>query len=72
MELNEEIFDIESLSRFLKVSQPAIRKYMSEGNLPYHCPNGGRIVRYLKSEIVEWLREQPNKHIKGGFDGDNN
>ena len=59
----EEIFDVKGLSKFLKVPESWIYDKVRFGELPYH--KVGHYTRFLKSEIMEWLKTgklpQPKK-----------
>ncbi|AXV06761.1 hypothetical protein DVS28_a2076 [Euzebya pacifica] len=36
-----------------------VRKMSRQGKIPAHKMPGGRAFRYLKDEVVEWLRGLP-------------
>ena len=59
----EEIFDVKGLAKFLKVPESWIYDKVRFGELPHH--KVGHYTRFLKSEIMEWLKTgklpQPKK-----------
>jgi len=52
---DKEIFNESELMEFLGVSRTTLWKLRRERNLPYG--KVGREYRYLKSDIIQWLKE---------------
>ncbi|MBA2730337.1 MAG: helix-turn-helix domain-containing protein [Euzebyaceae bacterium] len=55
-----QVLDAAQVARLLRLNIDYVRKLSREGTLPAHRlgPNG-RTFRYLKDEILDWLRGQP-------------
>jgi excisionase family DNA binding protein len=45
-------------AEFLQVHVEYLRKMVREGRVPAHRFPGGREIRFLRDELVEWLRAQ--------------
>ncbi len=46
---------------FLKVHPEYLRQMVRDGRVPAHKIPGGRGWRFLRDELVEWIRQQPNE-----------
>ena len=46
------------------LSRSTIYNYINEGKFPKQCNMGGRSVRWLESEVMEWL----NRKLESRFD----
>lgn len=53
------VLDAAQVARLLNLNLDYVRKLSRQGVLPAHRLPGGRTFRYLKDEIIEWLRQQP-------------
>jgi excisionase family DNA binding protein len=53
------ILDAAQVARLLSLSIDKVRKMSRDGEIPAHRIPGGRTFRYLKDEIIEWVRAQP-------------
>jgi excisionase family DNA binding protein len=53
------VLDAAQVARLLSLNIDYVRKLSREGVLPAHRIPGGRTFRYLKDEILDWLRAQP-------------
>jgi len=58
-----EMWTTKELAQFLKMNESTIRKYVSQGIIPYYKFGEGKkaAVRFKKDEILEWIE----KHKKG-------
>jgi len=56
----ERLVNIQEISRMLSVKEKTIYSWVSQGIIPYY--KIGRLVRFDRKEILEWIR---NYHIKG-------
>jgi excisionase family DNA binding protein len=59
---NKEILTEQELQELLGVSRTTLWKLRKNENLPY--TKIGREYRYLKSEIIEWLKESRLKQTQ--------
>lgn len=59
---NKEILTEQELQELLGVSRTTLWKLRKNENLPY--TKIGREYRYLKSEIIEWLKESRLKRTQ--------
>ncbi len=59
---DKEIFNEEELQEFLGVSRTTLWKLRKDSDLPY--AKVGREYRYLKSEIIEWLKNSRSKQYQ--------
>ena len=59
---NKEILTEQELQELLGVSRTTLWKLRKNENLPY--TKIGREYRYLKSEIIEWLKESRFRHTQ--------
>lgn len=46
-------------AEFLQVHVESLRKMVREGRVPCHRFPGGREMRFLRDELLEWLAELP-------------
>ncbi|MBW3620930.1 MAG: helix-turn-helix domain-containing protein [Actinobacteria bacterium] len=53
------VLDAAMVSELLGLNIDTTRRLSREGVIPAHRLPGGRTFRYLKDEILEWLRDQP-------------
>jgi len=53
------VLDAAQVARLLQLNIDYVRKLSRSGVLPAHKLPGGRTFRYLKDEVLEWLRVQP-------------
>lgn len=53
------VLDAAQVARLLSLNIDYVRKLSREGVIPAHRLPGGRTFRYLKDEILDWLRRQP-------------
>ncbi|MBA3372773.1 MAG: helix-turn-helix domain-containing protein [Actinomycetota bacterium] len=55
-----QVLDAAQVARLLQLNIDYVRKLSREGVLPAHrLGPQGRTFRYLKDEILDWLRGQP-------------
>lgn len=55
------VLDAGQVARLLGLNIDYVRRLSREGVIPAHRIPGGRSFRYLKDEIIDWLRSQPAK-----------
>jgi excisionase family DNA binding protein len=48
-------------ARLLQVHPEYLRKLVREGKVPCHRFPGGREMRFLRDELLDWLRDQPGE-----------
>lgn len=53
------VLDAAMVAELLGLNIDTVRRLSRDGVLPSHRLPGGRTFRYLKDEIIEWLRAQP-------------
>lgn len=53
------VLDAGQVARLLGLNIDYVRRLSREGVIPAHRLPGGRSFRYLKDELIEWLRAQP-------------
>jgi excisionase family DNA binding protein len=46
-------------AELLQIHVEYLRRMVREGRVPCHRFPGGRGMRFLRDELLEWLREQP-------------
>jgi excisionase family DNA binding protein len=64
---NGDILTKRDLADLLQVSERTVERWMSEGSIPYvPLPKRGAWseARFLRSEIVEWMRKRTVKPIR--------
>lgn len=54
-------FTIPELCSILKVKESWIRRQIYRNRIPYH--KLGRLIRFHRDEINQWLRQKPLEHI---------
>ena len=55
-----DVLDAAQVAQLLQLNLDYVRKLSREGILPAHKLPGGRAFRYLKDEVLDWLRRQPS------------
>lgn len=53
------VLDAAMVADLLQMNIDTVRRLSREGVLPAHRVPGGRSFKYLKDELIEWLRAQP-------------
>lgn len=53
------VLDAAMVAELLGMNIDTVRRLSRDGVLPSHRVPGGRSFKYLKDEILDWLREQP-------------
>ena len=53
------VLDTSMVADLLDMNVDTVRRLSREGVLPAHRVPGGRTFKYLRDEILEWLRQQP-------------
>lgn len=51
---------VEELARHLRVSVPTIYRYVQAGKLPHFRIAGGRQIRFVLSEVLPFVQQQPS------------
>ncbi len=54
-----EVMDTAQVAEMLQLNIDTIRRLSRDGQLPSHRLPGGRSFRFLKDEVINWLRDQP-------------
>ena len=54
-----EILTTAMAAELLHVHPEYLRRMVREGRVPAHRFPGGREMRFLREELVEWMRDQP-------------
>jgi excisionase family DNA binding protein len=49
-------------AELLHVHAEYLRRMVREGRIPAHRFPGGREIRYLRDELIEWVRAQPGEN----------
>lgn len=55
-------------AEFLQVHVEYLRRMVREGRVPAHRFPGGREIRFLRDELIEWLRAQGSEDQSGTMD----
>lgn len=53
------VLDTAMVAELLDMNIDTVRRLSREGILPSHRVPGGRTFKYLKDEVLDWLRAQP-------------
>ena len=53
------VLDAAMVADLLGMNIDTVRKLSRDGVLPAHRVPGGRTFKYLKDEVLDWLRAQP-------------
>lgn len=53
------VLDAAMVADLLNMSVDTVRRLSREGVLPAHRVPGGRTFKYLRDEVLDWLRAQP-------------
>lgn len=53
------VLDAAMVADLLQMNIDTVRRLSREGVLPAHRVPGGRSFKYLKDELIAWLRAQP-------------
>ena len=56
------ILDTGMVAELLGMNIDTVRRLSRTGVLPAHRVPGGRAFKYLRDELIEWLRQQPAVH----------
>jgi excisionase family DNA binding protein len=56
------VLDAAMVAELLGMNIDTVRRLSRQGVLPAHRVPGGRAFKYLKDELLEWLRAQPANH----------
>jgi hypothetical protein len=62
----DEIFDTKGAAAFIKVSDRTLEGLRVHGGGPYFLNPSPRIVRYLKSDLISWLRDHRRASTSDG------
>jgi excisionase family DNA binding protein len=54
-----QILTTAQAAELLSVHVEYLRKMVREGRIPAHRFPGGREIRFLRDELIEWVRQQP-------------
>jgi excisionase family DNA binding protein len=53
-------------ARLLHLHEESLRVFVREGKVPCHRFPGGREMRFLRDELIEWLRGLPSDPSPNG------
>ncbi len=53
------VLDAAQVASLFGMNIDTVRRLSREGVIPSHRVPGGRTFKYLKDEVLDWLREQP-------------
>ncbi len=53
------VMDAAMVAELLGMNVDTVRRLSRQGVIPTHRVPGGRTFKYLRDEVIEWLREQP-------------
>jgi excisionase family DNA binding protein len=56
-----EILTTALAAEMLHVHVEYLRRMVREGRIPAHRFPGGREIRFLRDELIDWVREQPGE-----------
>lgn len=56
--VDEELWDVSDVARYLKVTEPTVRNYMRDKGLAFRRVGG--FIRFLPDEVRRWVAEQPD------------
>jgi excisionase family DNA binding protein len=59
------VMDAAMVAELLGMNIDTVRRLSREGVIPAHRVPGGRTFKYLKDEVIEWLRAQPANNPTG-------
>lgn len=54
-----EILDTAMAAELLRVNVEYLRRMVREQRIPAHRFPGGRGIRFVRDELIEWVRSQP-------------
>lgn len=66
MEKNDRLLRLEDVEARCGISRSTIYRLMREGDFPEPIKVGQRAVRWLESEITEWLDSRPRATSENG------
>lgn len=58
------VLDAAMVAELLGMNVDTVRRLSREGVIPAHRVPGGRTFKYLKDEVLAWLRAQPAHNPK--------
>lgn len=58
------VLDAAMVAELLGMNIDTVRRLSREGVIPAHRVPGGRTFKYLKDEVLDWLRAQPAHNPK--------
>ena len=54
------VLNTKQAARLLHLNVESLRMFVREGKIPCHRFPGGRDMRFLRDELIEWLRGLPS------------
>lgn len=66
----DEVLTKEQLAELLQVSKRTVERWITECSIPFvRLPERGRKtnVRFLKTNVIQWLRKKEKKPLGGKF-----
>jgi excisionase family DNA binding protein len=59
------VLNTKQAARLLHLNVESLRVFVREGKVPCHRFPGGRDMRFLRDELIEWLRGLPSARTNG-------
>jgi excisionase family DNA binding protein len=60
------ILTTKQVAELLHLHEEYVRRMVRGGRILAHRFPGGRAIRFVRDEVVEWIREQPSQLKDGG------
>ena len=57
--MNQELLTCKQVTEIVPLTQSTIYRLMRKNRFPLPVKIGGRNVRWLRSEVMDWLKSQP-------------
>ena len=57
--MNQELLTVKQVTDIVPLTQSTIYRLMRQERFPLPIRIGGRNVRWMRSEILDWLKSQP-------------
>lgn len=61
----DDVLDIEAVSKLLKLGEGAVSKKVRDESIPFRKISGDRGVRFIREDILTWLREGYPGRVRG-------
>ena len=54
------VLNTKEAAQLLRLHEESLRVLVRAGKIPCHRFPGGREIRFLRTELLDWLRDQPS------------